>query len=128
MAAPARTLELGSPWLSREQTRALDTAWRLARQKYLGAVSAVVLVVFLFTAAAAPFVAPYDPVAVDTSVSLQAPSAAHFFGTDELGRDLFSRVIYGARISLMVGLGSVVIGVFFGVFLGITSAYFGGRV
>src|SRR5215212_9594189 len=127
MAAPARTLELGSPWLSQEQSRRIDTIWRLARQKYLGAISLVVLVVFVFTAAAATFVAPYDPVAVDTAISLQAPSAAHLFGTDELGRDLFSRVIYGARVSLVVGLGSVAIGVLFGVFLGITSAYFGGR-
>ncbi|HEX3247036.1 MAG TPA: ABC transporter permease [Chloroflexota bacterium] len=127
MAAPARTLELGSPWLSQEQSRRINTVWRLARQKYLGAISLVVLLVFVFTAAAATFVAPYDPVAVDTAISLQAPSATHLFGTDELGRDLFSRVIYGARISLLVGLGSVAIGVLFGVFLGITSAYFGGR-
>ena len=127
MAAPARTLELGRPWLSQEQTRWLGNVWRLARTKYLGAISAIILVVFLFAAVAAPFIAPYDPVAVDTPVALQAPGAAHIFGTDELGRDMFSRVLYGARISLLVGLGSVAIGVFIGVFLGITSAFFGGR-
>lgn len=127
MAAPARTLELGKPWLSHAQTRRLNGAWRLARQKYLGTISALVMVIFLFAAVAAPFIAPYDPIAVDTSVSLQGPQSAHLFGTDELGRDLFSRVLYGARISLLVGLGSVAIGVMVGVFLGITSAFVGGR-
>lgn len=127
MAAPAGALELQRPWLSQEQTRWLSSVWRVARQKYLGTISAFIILVFFIAALIAPWIAPYDPIGVDTRVSLQAPGTEHFFGTDELGRDLFSRVLYGARTSLLVGLGSVVIGVLVGVFLGITSAYVGGR-
>lgn len=127
MAAPAGALELQRPWISQEQSRWLSSVWRVARQKYLGSISALVILVFFVSALIAPWIAPYDPIGVDTKVALQAPSFEHFFGTDELGRDLFSRVLYGARTSLMVGLGSVVVGVMVGVFLGITSAYIGGR-
>src|SRR5690242_294660 len=83
---------------------------RLARRKYLGTVSAIVIVVFAFVAIFAPVVAPHDPLAVHTSVALKPPSGRFIMGTDELGRDIFSRLIYGARVSLIVGFGSVAIG------------------
>jgi len=127
MAAPAQTLEFKRSWLSSEQASRLDRAFRLARKKYLGTISAMVILVFILAAVAAPLIAPYDPIAVDTSVSLHSPYAEHIFGTDELGRDLFSRILYGARISLFVGVGSVLTGVLIGVTLGILCAYVGGR-
>src|SRR6266508_5691124 len=127
MAASARTFELGRTWWTPGQARRFENAWRLACTKFLGTISAVVIVVFLAVAIAAPFVAPYDPTAVESRVSLQAPSAAHLMGTDELGRDMLSRILFGSRISLFVGLVSVLTGVLIGIALGITSAYFGGR-
>ena len=127
MAAPAQTLEFKRPWLSAEQAGRLNRTVQLARRKWLGTISAAVILVFLTVAVAAPLVAPYDPIAVDTSVSLRGPYADHIMGTDELGRDLFSRILFGARISLFVGVGSVLTGVVIGVALGIISAYVGGR-
>lgn len=112
--------------LDRQRPSAWSNFLHIARTKYLGTASAIVLLFFFGLAAFAPVLAPYDPIEVNTNVSLQAPSAAHLLGTDELGRDLLSRVMYGAQVSLMVGLTSVLLGVVFGVFLGITSAYFGG--
>ena len=122
--ADARVREL--QWVRRRPSR-----WRsfahMARRKYLGTASAVAIVVFVVVAVFAPSIAPYDPIALESINRLDAPSAAHLLGTDELGRDQFSRIIYGARVSLIVGLASVAIGVVFGVFLGLTSAYIGGR-
>lgn len=99
---------------------------RLARRKYTGTISAVVIVVFLFTAIFAPAIAPHDPLAVHTSVALKPPNRIFVLGTDELGRDIFSRLIYGARVSMLVGFGSVAIGTSIGIILGLTGAYFGG--
>jgi peptide/nickel transport system permease protein len=76
----------------------------------------------------APLVAPYDPIATATAESAKAPSAQHWFGTDVLGRDMFSRVIYGARISLWLGLISVSIACTCGLLFGITAGYNGGWV
>jgi len=100
----------------------------LARQKYLGAISAAVILVFLFVAVAGPVIAPYDPIDVDPPGALAAPSPAHWFGTDHLGRDVLSRIIYGTRISLAVGVGAVVVSTVFGILIGLLSAYFGGMV
>src|SRR6266852_4628316 len=104
---------------------------RVARRKYTGSISFVVIVVFVFVAAFAPSIAPYDPLAVHTAVALKPPgvmlnNSRFIMGTDELGRDIFSRLIYGARVSLVVGFGAVAIGTVIGVFIGLTSAYFGG--
>lgn len=84
------------------------------------------VVVLVFIALAAPVVAPYDPMAVDVSVSLEPPSGAHWLGTDDLGRDVLSRTIWGSRVSLSVGLIAVGIGVGIGVTLGLVSGYVGG--
>ena len=76
----------------------------------------------------APLIAPYDPYQNDLMNVLMPPSAEHWFGTDELGRDLFSRVIYGARISLIEGVFSVALAMAIGVPIGIVSGYLGGRI
>ena len=84
------------------------------------------LLILLLMAVLAPLVAPYDPIAVDASHGLERPSLTHLLGTDDLGRDVFSRVVYGARVSLTVGAISVSIGLLIGVSLGLLAGYLGG--
>lgn len=92
------------------------------------AVIALFLLFFMGTVAVfAPFAAPHDPDEI-RSTALEAPSVKHFFGTDDFGRDIFSRTIYGARISLSVGLVAVSISVIVGFFFGMISGYFGGFI
>ena len=86
------------------------------------------VLLLLLTALVAPLVAPYSPVQVETSEGLQPPSLRHLFGTDDLGRDVFSRVLWGSRVSLSVGLISVAIGFLAGVSLGLLAGYVGGAV
>ncbi|MFH1189183.1 MAG: ABC transporter permease [Candidatus Omnitrophota bacterium] len=76
----------------------------------------------------AGFIAPYDPADIDTANILSGPSSAHIFGTDTLGRDIFSRIVYGSRISLSIGFIAVGIAVIIGIFFGSVAGYYGGRV
>jgi peptide/nickel transport system permease protein len=94
----------------------------------LGVVGAVIMLVFVFAALFAGFIAPYDPIRTNSAISLAMPSHEHIFGADQMGRDIYSRLIYGARISLAVGLGSTALGSLFGVMLGLASGYLGGWV
>jgi peptide/nickel transport system permease protein len=82
---------------------------------------------WLFIAAFAPWVAPYDPIKVNVTDSLIPPGSAHWLGTDDLGRDVLSRVMWGARVSLSVGVISVSIGLLVGTSLGLASGYLGGK-
>lgn len=106
-------------------------AWyRLIRNP--GAVVGFVLVaLFVFTAAFAPLIAPYDPREQDLSLLADGccpgPSADHWFGVDQLGRDVFSRVVYGARYSLLIGVVAVTVGVSIGLVLGAFAGYIGGK-
>ncbi|MED1791862.1 ABC transporter permease [Brevibacillus nitrificans] len=107
-----------SPWASmlrrfRKNKRALVGFW--------------MVVVFVGIAVFAQAIAPYDPIEQNMDVILQPPSADHLFGTDEYGRDILSRIIYGSQISLMIGIVGVLISVVIGVGLGTVSGYFGGR-
>ncbi|MCA3245901.1 MAG: ABC transporter permease [Azospirillum sp.] len=94
----------------------------------LGAISGVAIVVMLFGGAFAEYVAPYDPLAIDFGAMLAPPSWEHWMGTDAFGRDIFSRVIYGARTALTIGFFSSLFGCVLGAILGVASAYFGGRI
>lgn len=89
--------------------------------------AAVFIAAMIAFAVFAPVIAPYDPSRIDASNVLAAPSGAHIFGTDTLGRDIFSRVVYGSRISLMIGFVAVGIAVFIGVVAGSAAGYYGGR-
>ena len=93
-------------------------------------VGLIITVFMACVAIFAPLIATHDPLEIDLTASskLQAPSGAHFFGTDSLGRDVFSRIVYGARISLSVGFIAVFISLVIGVFLGGISGYYGGVV
>jgi peptide/nickel transport system permease protein len=103
----------------------LDALRRLRRNR-LAMVGAFLIASFLFMALFAHVIAPYDPIAQDWKNVQQAPSASHPFGTDELGRDLLSRVIHGARISITIGLISVSIGLILGMSIGLIAGFFGG--
>ena len=83
---------------------------------------------FIIMAIGAPLIAPYDPLAQSLTNRLQPPSAQHWLGTDGLGRDLLSRIIWGSRVSLIVGCAAIAIGASIGITLGLVSGFFGGRV
>ena len=89
-------------------------------------VAGIFILALVFTAVFAPWLAPHDPFATDYNLSMEGPSWSHPAGTDVYGRDILSRIIYGARISLAVGLSSVVVGALAGVCLGLISGFFGG--
>ena len=90
--------------------------------------AALFIIVVVLAAAFAPFISKYDPAGQDLPRRLSSPSAAHLFGTDDLGRDVFSRMLYGARVSVSVGFFAALITVIIGSMLGIISGYFGGAL
>ncbi|MGH7416676.1 MAG: ABC transporter permease [Candidatus Rokuibacteriota bacterium] len=100
---------------------------RMARHRGL-VIGGVLLLILAAAAVLAPLVAPHDPLAIDPAGIMVRPGARHLLGTDTLGRDLFSRVVYGGRISLLLGLISVAVSLIFGVLLGVLAGYFGGKV
>src|SRR5262249_60298 len=102
--------------------------WNALRKKPLGLASAILLLVLVLTAIFADVLAPYDPLEARPEIRLQAPGRAHLFGTDDIGRDVFSRVVYGSRISLWVGLLAVGIGTFAGMIIGLACGYWEGRL
>jgi len=93
-----------------------------------GALGLITVGIVMVTAVLAPFLSAYGPVDSDLVRSLQAPSRTHWFGTDQLGRDLFTRILYGARVSLAIGLVTVGIAGAIGLILGVISGYLGGVV
>ena len=122
---PARVADFTEPVASISRVRAL---WDTIRKKPLGAASAMLLVVLVLTAIFADVLAPYDPLATQPEIRLAAPSWEHPFGTDDIGRDVLSRVIYGSRISLWVGLLAVGIGTAAGMVIGLLCGYCEGRL
>jgi peptide/nickel transport system permease protein len=103
-------------------------AWRRLRRRKGAMAGLVVVVLFILIAVLAPWVSPYDPTATSWSLVRKPPSWAHWFGTDEVGRDILARIIYGARASLSAGLVSVTIAVGFGVPIGLLAGYAGGWI
>ena len=106
--------------------------WRkltyLAQRHMLGAIGLVIMVLFVLAALLADFIGRYDPLSVDSLQRLAPPSALHWLGTDSFGRDVWSRIIHGARISLAVGVGSTLLGSSIGVMVGLASGYLSGWV
>ena len=99
-----------------------------ARHNPLAAAGVVLIVVFVILALFAPWIAPRDPAAIDLPTRLDTPSPAHWFGTDELGRDILSRVVYGARISMLVGTCVVLTSLGLGLVIGSVAGYYGGGI
>src|SRR2546421_12758898 len=96
------------------------------RHNSLASIGLALIVLFCLCALFAPWLAPQDPAAIELPTRLARPSAAHWFGTDELGRDIFSRIIYGARISMLVGVSVVGASLLLGVMIGSLAGYYGG--
>jgi peptide/nickel transport system permease protein len=101
---------------------------RVARHNLLATMGVVLVAIFTVFALFAPWIAPQDPAYIDLPNRLASPSATHWCGTDELGRDILSRLIYGARISMLVGSCVVAMSLFLGLIVGSTAGYYGGRV
>jgi peptide/nickel transport system permease protein len=100
----------------------------LVRRYPLGAFGAMIMGMCVFAALFAPFITVYDPLSTNAALSLAPPSAQHWLGCDFMGRDVYSRIVYGARISLAVGIGSMGLGITCGVIIGLTSGYLGGWI
>jgi peptide/nickel transport system permease protein len=103
-------------------------ALRQFRRSHVGLVGASLVAAFLVVTAAAPWLAPYDPVAADFANVLSPPTWAHPFGTDDIGRDILSRVVHGSRVSLQAGLFTVTVALAIGLPLGLVAGFVGGRV
>jgi peptide/nickel transport system permease protein len=129
---PESDLAEGAAPLTRGQASpARARRWKVLRRAArarLAPFGATVMVLAVLVALAAPVIAPYDPLAQDLGNTLAPPGRTHFLGTDNVGRDVLSRVIWGTRISLLAGLVSVVLAVLAGSLLGVLAGYSGGRV
>ena len=106
----------------------LHSLKKMFKSNYLFTFGVIICLFWIIMAIIAPMVAPYDPVVQDLTLRLKAPSAAHIFGTDNFGRDIFSRVIYGGRYSLLAGCLSVIIAGCIGTIYGAIAGYVGGAV
>jgi peptide/nickel transport system permease protein len=116
--------------LSEEALLRKRTPWRLAlnfcRRKPLGTLGLAIVLVIIAAGICADWIAPFDPEENDFNAMMQAPNLVHLFGTDQFGRDIFSRLVFGARTAMLVGFGAAVGGGLIGLVLGVASAYFGG--
>ena len=104
----------------------MNWATRLLRRRP-AALASVLLAIIFFAALAAPLIAPYDPLAMHPAQRFSGPTANHWLGTDETGRDLLTRILFGARVSVLVGLGAVALSFAAGGPLGMLAGYRGGR-
>ena len=103
-----------------------STGLRLLKRSPTAVIGLFIVTTVMLCGIFAPWISPYDPIKTDLYSRLQPPGKDHWFGTDKLGRDVLSRVIWGARVSLKVGVISVGVGMIIGVFLGLVGGYFGG--
>src|SRR5215469_14903804 len=101
---------------------------KFCRRQPLGSVGLALVLVMAVAGLAAEWIAPYSPTANDFAAMTEPPSWAHLMGTDQFGRDLFSRIVFGARTAFIVGFSCALVGGFAGLVLGVASAYFGGRI
>jgi len=108
--------------------RWLEASFHFTRQRPLGAFGAAIIGIMIAAAVLAGLVSPYDPLATNYGKMLQAPNSFHWFGTDSFGRDVFTRIIYGSRTALWIGFASSFLGATLGALIGVTSAYFGGKI
>ena len=118
MLAPATSAEPGR----------LARVWRQARRRPASAVGAVIVLLFVAGALAAPWIAGADPLQGDWKLIRKPPSLAHPFGTDDLGRDLYARVVWGARVSMQAGVFSIVLAIAVGVPLGLVAGFYRGAL
>jgi peptide/nickel transport system permease protein/oligopeptide transport system permease protein len=111
-----------------ENDNIFDKIKNMIRTNKVAAISGLLIILIIIVAIFAPVFAPHDPYAIDLLSRLKGPSAEHLLGTDELGRDVLSRIIYGSRVSLFVGLVPTLLSMIIGTVLGLISGYFGGKI
>lgn len=124
----AMTIAVSDSSIAETAPRPRGQVAEFVRQQPLGTVSFFIICAMMFAGVASELVAPYDPLAIDFTSIMSAPSWAHWCGTDAYGRDICSRLIYGSRTALVIGFTSSFIGSSIGAILGIASAYFGGKI
>ena len=117
-----------STFAPKRRSRLADFFFRLVREKPLGTISGIIILMLIFVAIFADALAPYQYYEVHPADRLQGPSARYLLGTDHIGRDFLSRIIYGARISLLVGLAATALNVVVAVLIGGTSGFLGGKL
>jgi peptide/nickel transport system permease protein len=122
-----RPAELAVPVADRPRAGAGTTLVRFARKKPLGAAGGALMLVMVLTALFAELLQTHDPIATDAAYTLGSPSVEHWLGTDHLGRDIYSRIVHGARVSLIVGVASTLLGSVLGGVVGLLSGYIGGK-
>jgi peptide/nickel transport system permease protein len=120
-------IELTAPMTVRARDGFWLTLGRFIRRKPLGAVGGVLMLLMVLTAIFAEPLQTHDPIATDAAHTLQRPRAEHWLGSDHLGRDIYSRIVHGARVSLIVGLASTLLGSVLGGIVGLLSGYAGGK-
>ena len=110
-----------------ERPPLLSRLWAVVRAQPLGVAGGFIVVVMILAAVFAPYIAPYDPELNDFGAMLFPPDRSHWLGTDEFGRDIFSRIVWGARTAMLVGFSCALFGSTAGLLIGVASAYFGGK-
>jgi len=114
--------------LKEKETSQLALAWMRFKRSKLALIGGLIVLVLVITAIFAPFIAPYDPLETNPQRRLEDPSSEHLLGTDNLGRDIFSRLVYGTRIALMIGVLIVAVSGGIGITLGVLAGVFGGWI
>jgi len=120
-------VDLAAPTTLRQRDSTATVVWRFVRKKPLGAAGGVLMLIMLLTALLANVLETHDPIATDATATLARPSEEHWLGTDHLGRDIYSRIVHGARVSLIVGIGSTLLGSELGGLIGLLSGDAGGK-
>ena len=123
MATTVATIPVAKP----ARPSLLTNVLRFCRKKPLGAAGGALMIIMVVTAIFAEPLSTHDPIGTDATATLAQPGSTHWLGTDHLGRDIYSRIVHGTRISLIVGLLSTILGSVFGGLIGLVSAYFGGK-
>src|SRR5262245_25178890 len=118
--------EIAVPARARARSGRWTALARFARKKPLGAAGGLLMLLMLLTALFAEVLQTHDPIATDATSTLAGVSADHWLGTDHLGRDIYSRIVHGARVSLIVGVASTLLGSVLGGIIGLLSGYIGG--
>jgi peptide/nickel transport system permease protein len=125
---PVSAVSLPLPTVSAESTGRLRRGWRRLRRRPASVAGAAVVLLFVLLALGAPWISTVDPLQTNWSQIRKPPSLAHPFGTDDLGRDMFSRVVWGARISMQAGVFSILLAILAGVPLGLVSGFYRGAL
>jgi peptide/nickel transport system permease protein len=127
-ATQAEKHEQPAQWQATPSPSEWRIAWQMLRRNPVAMIGLVGMALMVLSAVLAPWIAPFDPTALNYDQLLESPSAVHWFGTDDLGRDILSRVLWGGRESLRVGFMGIAIAITGGTIVGLVSGFYGGRV